>query len=79
MIESVFSGLSQSVIHNSNYQSEDEMKAAIDRYVAERNDFFRANPKKAGNKIWGAEQVPAYFSVSHNCKNPKFMQAASIG
>lgn len=78
VIESVFSGLSQSVIHNSNYQSVDEAKAAIDRYIKERNEFFRANPRKAGNKIWGKEQVPSYFSVSHNCKDPRFVGMGSI-
>jgi hypothetical protein len=78
VIESVFSGLSQSVIHNSNYQSVEEMKAAIDRYIAERNEYFRLNPHKAGNKIWGSEQAPSYFSVSHNCKNPRFMSVAGI-
>jgi transposase len=74
VIESVFGGLAQSVIHNSNYQSVDEAKAAIDRYVAERNSYFRANPRRAGNKIWGREQVPSWFSVSHNCKRPKLLQ-----
>ena len=78
VIESVFSGLSQSVIHNSNYQSVEEMKAAIDRYIAERNEHFRLNPRKAGNKIWGSEQAPSYFSVSHNCKNPRFMRIAGV-
>jgi transposase len=78
VIESVFSGLSQSVIHNSNYASVDEAKAAIDRYIAERNEFFRANRRKAGNKIWGEEQVPSYFSVSHNCKDPRFAGMGSI-
>ena len=55
-----------------------EMKLAIDRYISERNAFFTENPRKAGNKIWGAEQTPSTFRVSNNCKNPKFMQAASI-
>ncbi|WP_108860589.1 hypothetical protein [Ruegeria sp. Alg231-54] len=78
VIESVFSGLSQSVIHNSNYQSVEEAKSAIDRYISERNAFFKSNPKKAGNKIWGEEQVPSYFSVSHNCKDPRFSGLGSI-
>jgi transposase len=78
VIESVFSGLSQSVIHNSNYQSVEEMKIAIDRYIAERNEHFRLNPRKAGNKIWGSEQAPSYFSVSHNCKNPRFMSVSGV-
>jgi len=65
-------------IHNSNYQSVDEAKAAIDRYIAERNAFFRANPRKAGNKIWGEEQVPSHFSVSHNCKDRRFAGMGSI-
>lgn len=72
VIESVFSGLSKSIIQNSNYGSVREAQEAIDRYINERNLFFRKNPKKAGNKIWGKEQTPSYFSVSHNCKNPQF-------
>src|SRR5262249_22224860 len=43
VIESVFNGLASSVIHNSDYASVDEAKAAIDRYFAERNAFFREN------------------------------------
>ena len=54
------------------------MKTAIDRYIEERNEYFRLNPRRAGNKIWGSEQTPSYFSVAHNCKNPKFMGAAGI-
>ena len=36
IIESVFSGLATSVIHNSDYSSVDDAKTAIDRYFAER-------------------------------------------
>jgi transposase len=79
VIESVFSGLSQAIFHNSNYASIDTAKEAVDRYIAERNEYFRMNPKRAGNKIWGKEQTPSYFSVSHNCKNPAFSRLASVG
>lgn len=78
VIESVFSGMAQSVIHNSNYKSVDAAKIAIDRYFAERNDYFRRYPRKAGNKIWGREQVPSHFSVSHNCKHPHYSRLNSI-
>lgn len=78
VIESVFSGLSMAIIHNSNYRSVEDAKAAIDSYFPERNSFFQQHPRKAGNKIWGEEQVPSYFSVSHNCKNPRFMSLGSI-
>ncbi|MBR0708638.1 IS630 family transposase [Bradyrhizobium liaoningense] len=71
VIESVFSGMARAIIHNSNYQSPDEAKAAIDRYFEERNEHFRANPRRAGNKIWGKERVPAEFSQSNNCKDPR--------
>ena len=79
VIESVFSGLARSVIQNSNYPSVKDAKSAIDRYIDERNAFFRANPRRAGNKIWGEEQVPSRFSVSHNCKHPKYMQLNALG
>ena len=52
IIESVFSGMKRAVIHNSNYQSPDEMKAAISRHFSERNAFFSENPKRVGKKIW---------------------------
>jgi len=56
VIESVFSGMARAVIHNSNYESVEECKAAIDRHFAERNEYFKRNPKRAGNKIWGDER-----------------------
>ena len=53
VIESIFSGMARAIIHNSDYQSVDECKNAIDRYFLERNEHFIKNPKRAGNKIWG--------------------------
>jgi hypothetical protein len=53
VIESVFSGMARAIIHNRNYQSAEEANAAIDRYFEARNEHFRANPRRAGYKIWG--------------------------
>jgi len=78
VIESVFNGMSISIIHNSDYESVDAAKAAIDRYFGERNSYFKQNPKRAGNKIWGDELVPSKFSESNNCKNPKLMNLANV-
>jgi hypothetical protein len=72
VIESVFNGLATSVIHNSDYESVAEAKAAIDRYFAERNAFFQAHPRRAGGKIWGEERVPNAFKEGQNCKNPRY-------
>jgi transposase-like protein len=72
VIESVFNGLASSVIHNSDYASVGEAKAAIDRYFAERNASFRKNPMRAGGKIWGKERVPNEFREGQNCKNPRY-------
>lgn len=55
VIESVFSGMKRAVIFNSDYNSEDEMKAAISRHFEERNEYFTANPKRVGKKIWDEE------------------------
>ncbi len=52
VIESVFSGMSRAIIRNSDYESVEVAKAAIDRHFADRNAFFRANPRRAGKKIW---------------------------
>lgn len=70
VIESVFSGLAKSVIHNSNYQSVEEAKKAIDTHFADRNLNFKKNPKRAGKMIWGNERVAPTFSETNNCKDP---------
>jgi len=72
VIESVFSGLARGVIHNSDYKSVDEAKAAIDRYFVERNEYFERNPKRAGKKIWGEERVVSQFHEANNCKDPRY-------
>jgi transposase len=72
VIESIFSGMARAVIHNSDYTSVDDAKAAIDRYFAERNRQFQENPKPAGKRIWGKELVPAAFSDANNCKDPRW-------
>jgi transposase len=72
VIESVFSGLARAVIHNSNYQSEEECKKAIDRYFEERNRAFMENPKRAGKTIWGEETVKPLFNESNTCKDPRY-------
>ena len=61
VIEAVFSGMKRAVIHNSDYQSEEEMKTAISTHFRERNEFYRHNPKRAGKKIWEID-----FFQDHN-------------
>jgi hypothetical protein len=70
VVESVFSGMARAIIHNSNYQSIEQAKAAIDRYFRERNEYFSRHPQRAGKKIWGQERVPCAFSEANNCKDP---------
>ena len=72
VIESVFSGLAKSIIHNSDYASLDECKAAVTLYFKTRNEHFINHPRKAGNKIWGKELVVSEFNDTHNCKDPKW-------
>ncbi len=62
VIEAVFSAMKRAVIHGSDYQSEEEMKAAISHHFHERNEFFRLNPKRAGRKIW---EVDFFQDYSH--------------
>ena len=72
VIESVFSGMARAILHNSNYGSVQECKAAINMYFAERNQAFMRHPRRAGNKIWGKEQVEAVFREENNCKDPRW-------
>ena len=69
VIESVFSGMSKSVIRNSDYETVAACRTAIDRYFLKRNQFYLDNPKRAGNKIWGKEKVIPVFDKANICKN----------
>ncbi len=72
VIESVFSGMARSIIHNSDYKTVDDAKAAIDRYFADRNAHFTKHPRRAGKKIWGKERELPEFSEANNCKDPRY-------
>jgi len=72
VIESVFSGMARGILHNSDYDSVEAAKDAIDRYYAERNEYFQAHPKRAGHKIRGQERVQSEFHESNNCKDPLY-------
>lgn len=72
VIESVFSGMSRAIIHNSNYGTVEEAKEAIDRHFANRNEQFKKSPRRAGDWIWGKERTPPTFSPSNNCKDPAY-------
>jgi len=72
IIESVFSGMSKAILHNSNYHSVKARTGAIDRYFYERNIAFTANPRRAGKKIWGKERTESVFKEENNCKDPNW-------
>jgi hypothetical protein len=72
VIESVFSGMARAIIHNSDYGSVAETMHAIDGYLSVRNEDYRLNPKRAGNRIWGGELVPTEFNQARNCKDPRW-------
>ena len=63
VIESVFSGMKRAVIHHSNYQNEIEMKQMISKHFEERNEYFKNNPKRAGNKIWDIDFFKDYDNI----------------
>ncbi len=44
VIESVFSGMAKTILHNSNYSSTAGCKKAINAHFAERNRSFKKNP-----------------------------------
>lgn len=76
VIESVFGGLAKAVIHNSDYGSVDEAKAAISLHFEARNQHYKENPKHAGKKIWGKEIVVPKFIETQNCRNRDAMRGA---
>lgn len=56
VIEAVFGGMKKAVICNSDYATAHDMQEAIARHFEERNQFYRDNPKRAGNKIWDKQK-----------------------
>jgi transposase len=72
VIESVFSGMSRAIIHNSDYTSVEAAKSAIDQYFRARNLHFRLQPCRAGQTIWHTERCVAQFSEANNCKDPTY-------
>lgn len=63
VIEAVFSAMKRTVIHNSDYQSEEEMKTAISKHFVQRNNFFMRNPRRAGKKIWEIDFFKDYNHI----------------
>jgi DDE superfamily endonuclease len=72
VIESVFSGMSRAIIHNSNFENSSEASDSIDRYFLNRNEFYKIHPKRAGRKIWQHETCEAVFQEENNCKDPRY-------
>lgn len=72
VIESVFSGMARAIIHNSDYDSVEQCKYYINRYLNERNEHYLVHPKRAGKKIWGQEREFPVFRESNNCKDPLY-------
>jgi transposase len=72
VIESVFGGMARAIIHNSDYESLDDDKVAINRYYEERNLHFQQSPRRAGKTIWGKERECAVFEEGNNCKDPYY-------
>jgi hypothetical protein len=72
VIESVFSGMSRAVIHNSNFENSPRARNAIDRYFLSRNEFYKTYPKRAGRKLWQCERCEPVFQEQNNCKDPRY-------
>jgi hypothetical protein len=72
VIESVFSGMSRAVIHNSDFGGVSQATDLIDKYFSNRNEFYRRHPKRAGRKLWGGERCEPTFREENNCKDPRY-------
>jgi len=73
VIESVFRWMARAVLHNSDYATLEDAPAAVSRYVEDRNEAFRREPRRAGRMIWGMERVPAGFSEANNCEDSRWL------
>lgn len=68
VIEAVFSAMKRAVIHNSDYRSPQDMKAAVSGHFQERNEFFKDNPRRAGKKIWEID----FFRDTNNLRSGNY-------
>jgi hypothetical protein len=64
--------MKRTVIHNSDYQSEEEMKTAISKHFVQRNNFFMCNPKRAGKTIWEIDFFKDYNHI--RCQTQHYLQ-----
>jgi hypothetical protein len=78
VIESIFGGMSRAIIQNSDYQSVDDAKAAVDRYFNERNAHFRDHPRRAGAKVWARTRGRPNFRNSTIVNIRGFVGAVSF-
>jgi transposase len=65
VLEAVFSGMKRAVVHHSDYRNAVELKTAVSSHFAERNAFFKENPKRAGKRIWDVD----FFQDSNNLRS----------
>ena len=72
VIESVFSGMARAIMHNSDYESPEAARRAIDQHFQARNSHFQAETGGAGKKIWQLERDPYEFREANNCKDPLY-------
>jgi len=72
VIESVFSGMSKAILHNSDYQSVDECTMAIDRYFYELKHSLHCKPQTRWQEDLGKERTEAVFKEENNCKDPNW-------
>lgn len=65
--------MARAVLHNSDYATLEDAQAAVGRYLEDRNDAFRREPRRAGRMIWGMERGLAGFSEANNCKDSRWL------
>ena len=53
--------MARAIIHNSDYQSVEFAKEAIDRYITDRNKNYLENPKRAGKKYGEKKEQKLYL------------------
>jgi hypothetical protein len=62
--------MKRALVHLSDYQSVDELKAAVSSHFSERNAFFKENPRRAGRKIWDVD----FFHDTNNLRSGNYRE-----
>lgn len=73
VIESVFSGMARAILHNSDYPTLEDCKAAVTRYFSGSRRSFPQGSQACRKSDLGEGTSLVHLHETNNCKDPRWM------